>query len=71
MAMRHMIAVVPPSERAEAETEADLVHYEGCGQIGSHTLCGHTDQVSWDWKDTTQRVNCPGCVAVRNHVLGR
>lgn len=52
-------------------TEVDLVHYEGCGQIGAHTLCGHTDRTVWRWAETKKRVNCIGCVAVRNHVLGK
>lgn len=69
--MRHVKAVVPSSESFEKDEEASLVHYHGCGQIGSHTLCGHTDRVSWGWEDTTKRVTCIGCIAVRNHVLGR
>ena len=53
------------------ELEAGRIHYEGCGLIGSETLCGHTDRTSWKWAYTTKRVNCCGCIAVRNHVIGR
>lgn len=51
--------------------EAGRVHYDGCGVIGSHTLCGHTDWVGATFEETNKRVNCKGCIAVRNHVLGR
>jgi len=51
--------------------EEGLIHYEGVGQIGSATLCGHTDRTHWTFESTTKRVNCLGCIATRNHVLGR
>lgn len=52
-------------------SEEGLVHYNGPGIIGSHTLCGHTDRIGWDWEETTKRVNCPGCVGTRDHVFNR
>lgn len=51
-------------------TDGD-VHYDGCGLIGSHTLCGHTDIPGSSFQETTKRVTCRGCIAVRDHVLGR
>lgn len=51
--------------------EINLVHYEGVGLIGSSTLCGHTDWVGCDFVETTKRVNCSGCKAIRDHVLGK
>lgn len=68
--MRHVKAIVPTREHIDAETERDLIHYEGVGIIGSHTLCGHTDQTKWRWEITRKRVNCPGCLGVRKHVMG-
>lgn len=55
----------------DVESETGIVHYEGCGLIGSHTICGHTDRVEMEWEETTKRVNCRGCLAVRDHVLGK
>lgn len=52
-------------------TEYGLVHYEGVGMIGSQTLCGHTDRIGWVWNASKKRVNCVGCIAVRNHVIGQ
>lgn len=69
--MKHVIAIVPARESLEAETEKNLVHYDGPGIIGSHTLCGHTDLVTWRWADTNKRVNCRGCLGTRDHVMGR
>lgn len=57
--------------REQGEAESNLVHYDGVALIGSSTLCGHTDWNGADFVDTTKRVNCAGCIAVRNHVLGR
>jgi hypothetical protein len=51
--------------------EDRLVHYVGVPQIGSHTLCGHTDRTVWTFEITTGRVNCIGCIATRKHVMGR
>lgn len=67
--MRHRIAVMPANDRDAIED--GLVHYDGCALVSTQTLCGHVDQVSWNWKETTKRVNCAGCLAVRDHVLGR
>lgn len=67
--MRHVIVTGMGND--PDETEIGLVHYEGPAIIGSHTLCGHTDRVNWDFEETTKRVNCPGCIGTRNHVLGR
>lgn len=67
--MRHRIAIIPPHEQEAAE--AGLVHYDGCAQVSTQTLCGHVDRTTWNWEDTTKRVNCIGCITVRNHVLGR
>lgn len=53
------------------EIEKGLVHYDGVGSVGTMTLCGHVDRVGWQWTQTTKRVNCTGCIAVRDHVLGR
>lgn len=53
------------------DCEENLVHYDGPSIIGSHTLCGHTDRTVWTFAETTKRVNCPGCIGTRNHVLGR
>lgn len=54
----------------KSKTDGD-VHYEGCYLIGSHTLCGHTDIQTANFITTTKRVNCRGCLAVRDHVLGK
>lgn len=66
--MRHVRVV--SFGRDPDDTEANLIHYEGCGLIGSHTLCGHTDRTQWRFEETAKRVNCMGCLAVRDHVLG-
>jgi len=55
----------------EGDKNGATIHYEGAALIGSHTLCGHTDLVGVEWGETNQRVNCSGCIAVRNHVMGR
>lgn len=49
----------------------ETVHYFGCALIGSDTLCGHTDRMEADWEETTKRVNCRGCIAVRDYVRGK
>lgn len=67
--MKKRIAIIPANEHEPSER--GLVHYEGVGMVSTQTLCGHVDQVTWDWQETTKRVNCPGCIAVRDHVLGR
>jgi hypothetical protein len=70
-AVRHVYVVSAPHEYIHAGEETGLVHYEGCGLIGSHTLCGHTDWVGSVWDETKKRVNCKACIAVRDHVFGR
>lgn len=60
----NMLTEVDPIEHGQ-------VHYEGVGLIGSQTLCGHTDRMGWVWNASKKRVNCVGCIAVRDHVLGR
>lgn len=57
--------------RENGDVEESLVNYEGVGLIGSSTLCGHTDWVGADFVEVKRRVNCQGCIAVRDHVLGR
>jgi hypothetical protein len=49
---------------------SNLVHYEGVGQNSTMTLCGAVDWIGADWIETTKRVNCIGCIAVRKHVTG-
>lgn len=51
--------------------EKNIVHYDGVFMVSTQTLCGHVDRTDYRWEYTTKRVNCPGCIAVRNHVLGR
>ena len=53
-----------------------IVHYDGA--IGDYALCGHDldgDEYggdTWDSaKPSKKRVNCPNCIAIRNHVLGK
>lgn len=67
--MKKRIAVM--SGREHDATEEGLVHYDGVGQVSTQTLCGHVDRTTWDWKETNKRVNCVGCIAVRDHVMGR
>lgn len=59
-------------------TARRVTHYEGV--LGdSYALCGQDtvgddDCMSESWdeaKQTNKRVNCPDCLAVRDHVLGR
>lgn len=70
--MRHKFATMRQGAHAsDAAIEKGVVHYAGCGLIGADTLCGHTDRTDFDWHDTNKRVNCAGCLAVRNHVIGR
>lgn len=69
--MKKRIAVIPAAERAKDDIENGLVHYEGVGMVSTMTLCGHVDQTTWDWEETNKRVNCQGCIAVRDHVRGR
>jgi len=59
------------STAADAADEAGTVHYQGVGLVGTDTLCGHVDRTDFDWHDTKKRANCKGCLAVRDHVLGR
>lgn len=66
--MRHVIAIRPAKDRDDIEN--GLVHYDGAGIISNMTLCGHVDQTTWSWEETTKRVNCAGCLGVRDHVLG-
>lgn len=54
-----------------AEIEDSLVHYDGAGIIGSHTLCGITDIIDSEYEEVRKRVNCRACINVRDHVLGR
>lgn len=67
--MRHRIAIL--SKHDPDPVERGLVHYEGIDLIGTQTLCGRGDYPSWGWEFTRKRVNCPDCIAVRNHVLDR
>lgn len=67
--MKKRIAVIPESEREAVEE--GLVHYDGVGMVSTMTLCGHVDRTTWSWEETNKRVNCQGCIAVRDHVLGR
>lgn len=69
--MQHVRLTNSPTKYVQCNEETGKVHYEGCGMIGSHTLCGHTDWISATWEITTKRVNCKGCLAVRDHVTGR
>lgn len=70
--MQHVFVSRFSSDFRGYKTEEEgQVHYAGCGQIGSHTLCGHADWVNCDFTETTKRVNCAGCIAVRDHVLGK
>lgn len=59
------------SQLRKFDETANLVHYDGVGQVSTMTLCGAVDWVGAEWVETTQRVNCRGCIAVRNHVLGK
>lgn len=72
--MQHIIVEVDgtsPEARTRRNDETDLVHYEGVALIGSSTLCGHTDWMDSSFVETTRRVNCSGCIATRDHVLGK
>ncbi len=64
--MRKVQDQTPTNESSDSD-----VHYEGCGLIGSHTLCGHTDITESDFQEVRKRVTCRACIAVRDHVLGR
>lgn len=67
MAMRHRI--LDQSQLREHDELANRVHYDGVASVSTMTLCGAVDWVGARWIETTKRVNCPGCIAVRNHVL--
>lgn len=69
--LRRYATMRPEASRADAESEAGLVHYEGVFILGSQTLCGHIDRTDFIWNNTKKRANCPGCLAVRDHVLGK
>lgn len=67
--MRHILVTEMGND--PDDIEIGLIHYDGVAQIGSATLCGHTDRTQWRFAETTKRVNCRGCLATRNHVMGR
>lgn len=72
MAMRKVFVADFGNDPDITETQnGGLVHYDQAPIIGSGTLCGHTDRTKWTFKETTRRVNCPGCLGVQKHVLGR
>lgn len=60
-----------PSQLDKFDEPPNIIHYDGCAQISNMTLCGAVDWVGANWIETTKRVNCNGCIAVRNHVLGK
>lgn len=66
--MKHRI--LNQTQLAEYGEAPNLIHYEGVGQNSTMTLCGATDWVGAEWIETTKRVNCIGCIATRNHVMG-
>lgn len=67
--MQHRI--LDQSQLTEHGERPDTVHYDGDALNGHMTLCGAVDWVGAKWVETTRRVNCPGCISVRNHVLGK
>lgn len=71
--MRHVfVSQFSSAFREYKAEETGVVHYDGPGIIsGAHTLCGHIDWVGCRWEVTTKRVNCRGCIGVRDHVLGK
>lgn len=42
------------------------IHIVGVPLIGSDTLCGHTARTTWEFKTTTKKPNCVGCLAIWN-----
>lgn len=69
MAMGHLFVLSFGND--PDDTEKGLVHYEGCALISAATLCGHTDRTQWRFEWTAKRVNCPVCLGVQRHVLGK
>lgn len=67
--MKHRI--LDQSQLLDHEEIPNCVHYDGAAIISNMTLCGAVDWVGANWIETTRRVNCPGCIGVRNHVLGK
>lgn len=63
--------ILNQAQLCEFDEIPDCVHYEGVGRVSTMTLCGAIDWMGAKWIDTKRRVNCPGCIAVRNHVLGK
>lgn len=63
--------ILDQSQLAEFDELPNCVHYNGAAIISNMTLCGAVDWVGAEWIETTKRVNCPGCIGVRNHVLGK
>lgn len=72
MLRKHMVSATSKyRDDFESDDNGSIVHYDGCGLIGSHTLCGHTDLTGVVWADTRKPVTCRGCLSVKKHVTGR
>jgi hypothetical protein len=63
--------ILDQSQLKKFDEMPDCVHYDGVASVSTMTLCGAVDWMGARWIKTTRRVNCSGCIAVRDHVMGR